>query len=66
MRAFLIIVAALLVVGCGQGRSNPFASFDSKCADLPASRFNDIPPDTAQSFAMGLGAPSITQIEYDQ
>ena len=40
MRAFLIVVAALLVVGCGQGRSNPFASFDSKCADLPASRFS--------------------------
>ena len=39
MRAATAVVAALLVVGCGQGRSNSFASFDAKCAELPATRF---------------------------
>jgi hypothetical protein len=39
MRAANAVVVALLVVGCGQGRSNAFASFEAKCAELPATRF---------------------------
>jgi hypothetical protein len=35
-----LLIGTLVLAGCGQGRSNPFASFDAKCAELPATRFN--------------------------
>ena len=38
--AALLIGTLVALAGCGQGRSNPFASFDGKCAELPATRFN--------------------------
>lgn len=37
--ALAIVLLALLVVGCGKGRSNPLASFESRCADLPPTRY---------------------------
>ena len=47
-------------------RRRRVARLDGDSHHLPTPRFNDIPPDTAQSFAIRLGAPSITQIEYDE
>jgi hypothetical protein len=36
---WLVFLPALMQVACGAGGSDPFASFESRCAQLPAPRF---------------------------
>jgi hypothetical protein len=38
--AWTVPLAALALVACDAGGSNPFASFETRCAGLPASRFD--------------------------
>ena len=35
-----MLFALLALAGCGSGKGNPFASFESRCAQLPRARFD--------------------------